>query len=220
MPTRLTWMVVGGAVVLVAKARTERAVAAEARRLHDRLPAPAARVLDHVPADLTRVGGAAVVGYRAARTGGRVGYRAAVVGGRTAATATSAATTAGRVSGRAGAAVGDAARRVRHAVASTRTTWEDAIEDEARLLRADLARLEGDGAAAVDALVDRRRAVEGLDAPADRRRAVEGPRALSPAVPDAVPDAVPAGRRRAGPHPVEGRPDRVQRSYRNPLRPW
>lgn len=203
MPKRLRWMVVGGAVALVAKARTEQVVAAEARRLHDRLPAPAARLLDQVPADLTRVGGAAVVGYRAARTGGRVGYRAAVVGGRSAATATSAATTAGRVAGRAGAAAGDAARRVRHGVAATRSTWEAATEDEVRLLRADLARLEGDGAGAVDALVDRRRPAHDLEA-----------------LPPAAPDPIPAGRRRAGPHPVEPRPARVQRSYRNPLRPW
>jgi hypothetical protein len=196
IPKRLTWMAVGGVVALAVKARTERAVTAEARHLQERLPDPAVRLLERLPGELTRTGGAAVVGLRAARVGGRAGYRAAVVSGRTSATATSAAAAAGRVTARAGTVAGDAARRVRDDLTGARVAWEQAAEGEERLLRSDLARLAGDPVEAVDALVDRR-----------------GPAADGP-VPE-VPPPIPAGRPRST-HPDPTVASRRRRGYRPP----
>ena len=187
MPKRVTWMVVGGALTLVARSRAEQAVADETRRLAERVPAP----------DLARLAATVVVAGRAAAVGGRMGYRAAVAGGRGAAVAANAATVAGRVVADGLSAGQQATRRLRAEVEATRSTWHHTAEQEERLLRADLAVLTGDPGGAIDALVDR------------RRDPTDG------AVVARVPPAVPAGRPRvvvAGPP----RPGRVQRSYRSP----
>lgn len=192
MPKRITWMVVGGALTLVARSRAEQAVDDEARRLAPWVPIP----------DGARMAATVVVAGRTAVTGGRMGYRAAVVGGRGAAAALSAATVAGRLVADGVAAGHDLARRLRDDVDATRATWRDAADQEERLLRADLALLDGDPGGAIDALVDRRR---GRPAPAS-----------APATAPAVPPPVAAGRARAAAVAPRPRPPRAQRTYHRP----
>lgn len=196
---RLAWMAAGGAVTLAVKARAEHAVADEARRLQQRLPASAGRVVDRLPPEVTRAAGVAVVAGRTARSGVQVGYRVAVVGGRSVLAARTAVDVAVRATAQGGATVHDVARRVQVEVRDVRRGWTTATADEERLLRADLARLDGDEAGALEVLLDRR---------------AERPR---PPVPE-VPAPVPAGRQRAVPAAPEPPVDRAQRSYRRPHR--
>jgi hypothetical protein len=197
---RLAWMAVGGAVALATRSRFERAVAVEARRLHDRLPTPAARVVDRLPGDLPRATGAAVVGVRAAYSGGRLGYRTAVVGGRAASGAAVAASRTSRAVSRAAAGAAGVAERARAGLDATRAEWHRAAADEERRLRAELALLHGEGVEVIPALVDRR---------PEQAERHEPP----------LPPPVPAGR--PTPPMAAGRPARrVQRSYRRASGPW
>lgn len=201
---RVRWMVAGGAVTLVVKARAQRAIGVEADRLAARVP-PAGPVLDRLAPEVARAAGAAIVAGRTARLGGRAGYRAAVVGGRGARTAGGAAVVAGQVATQAGLSAQEVLRRARHGLDTTAAAWQAARREEERQLRADLARLHGDGTAAIDALLDRR-----PPPPDDERTAV-------PAVP---PPVAPGRPRPAVAGLAAPAVSRVQRSYRGPSRPW
>lgn len=201
---RLAVMALGTGASYLSRWAAERSIDQATQRLEARLPDPVVKVAGSLPGDVLRVGGAAVVAGNTAVRAGRGALRLSR-GARRAGRGAKSAVSVGR--GAVGLISGGrrtfAKRKaeVDALLAGARLDWHRETESERRRLRSDLLRRTRGHEAAIDAQLDQR----AFDRPDDPL--------------PVTPPPVPGGRHRS---PLRVAPliERMQRTYRAPVKPW
>lgn len=202
---RLGWVALASVARTVLRFGASRRVDEASADLEQRLPEPVRSALDRVPGDPIRIGGGAVVAGRSAR-------QVAAGAGRLSRAADDGRRRLGRGLGRASAAVGarpHPARAGRDLAARFGAEVRDEAEHSRRDLRSQMLLNSRGRTAADDALLDRRTwDIDRGEGEFDELELLEPP------------PAVPPGRRRAPRRRAREQVARVQRTYRQPRRPW
>lgn len=195
---RLRWFAVGTLVRFFIRRSASRSVDRATADLEERLPGPLRKAMDIVPADAVRAGGSAVVA------------------GRTARRVASGTRSASRLAGDRGRRVAEGMHRIR----SIGDEIGREAEHKRRELKADYLRVTRGNGAADDALLDLRGDEE---SPRHRSSVEDGNHRHDPFHEEDLPevqDPIRRGRWRAERRLGSTMVNRVQRSYRQPSRPW
>ncbi len=199
---RWRWMLASAGLRWLVRRFTDDRAEQAAREAATQLPGPVSGAVDKLPPEVVRAGGRAILAGRAARVAAQGSGRLTSSVAANGRVVGSGAHRGARLAARGAVRGRDLGRAARDGADGLRSDWERVTDLEWRRHRADLARGDGDEAAATEAFLDVR------TAPSDGWE------------PPARPAPIPAGRRRHVPELPPVPVARVQRTYQRPTKAW